>query len=129
LAAAYLELFLDDDTKRKASNSAGRVAVRRNDPPILRSLGPKDILLSMDWVARGTVQRIGASILATISLFGAIGLFVGSLVLMTQSSGGINGVLEPISRIVLTVIGLFLSWIAILITIRLYRGVARSFHK
>jgi hypothetical protein len=120
---------LEDDTKRKASIPAGRVAVRLNAPPILRSLGPKDILLSMDWVARGTVQRIGASILATISLFGAIGLFVGSLVLMTQSSVRINGILEPISRVVLTVIGLFLSWIAVLITIRLYRGIARSFHK
>jgi hypothetical protein len=102
---------------------------RGQNVPILYGIGRKDILGSEDWIARGTVQKIGATIFATVFLCGSVALLIASFVVRAQTSGMISGVLGQISGAVLAVLAFFLAWAGMFLAIMLFRGVVRSFGK
>src|SRR5260370_30935229 len=54
---------------------------RGQNVPILYSSTRKDIFGSEDWIARGTIQKIGTTIFATVFFCGSIALFVASLLI------------------------------------------------
>jgi hypothetical protein len=97
--------------------------------PILRSVGPKDILLSKDWAARGAIQRAGAGILATVFLLASVVLLIASLAVRAQTSEKIGGVFGLISGMLLALLGCFLAGISMFLSMQLLRGVVRSFYK
>jgi hypothetical protein len=97
--------------------------------PILYSRSPTDGLLSKDWVARGTIQRIGATIFATGFFCGSVALFVASLLMRAQTSEIMGGVLGQIFGTVLAILAFLLACIGMFLTFRLVRGVVRSSYK
>jgi hypothetical protein len=102
---------------------------RGQNVPILYSRGRADGLLSTDWVARGTIQRIGATIFATGFFCGSAALFVASLSMRAQTSEIMGGVLGQIFGIVLAILAFLVACIGMFLTFRLVRGVVRSLHK
>jgi hypothetical protein len=109
--------------------SKERLREQYQRPPILRGTGRQGNLLSKDWVARGAVQGIGATIFALVFILGSIALFIGSLLVRAETSDVMGDVLGPIARTMLAVFGFSIGCVAMFLGVRLLRGVARSFHK
>ncbi len=97
--------------------------------PILSGTGRKDIFGSEAWIAKGTTQRVGASIFATVLFCGSIALFVASLLLTTETSFMVGGVLGHVFGLGLSVLAFMVGCMGMFLTFRLVRGIIRSFHK
>jgi len=108
---------------------AGQIWFRGQNVPILYGRGRKNILGSEDWTARGTIQKIGATIFATGFFCGSVALFVASLLVRAEISKSVGGVLGPIFGTVLAVLAFLVASIGMFLTFRLMRGVVRSFYK
>ena len=102
---------------------------RGQNVPILYGRSRKDIFGSEDWIARGAIQRIGATIVATVFFGGSIALFVASFLMGTRTSEIAGGVLGQILGTVLAVLAFLVACIGMFLTFRLVRGVVRSFYK
>jgi hypothetical protein len=102
---------------------------RGQSVPILYGRGRKDIFGSEDWIARGTIRRIGAAIFAT-GFFGvSVALFVASLVVRAHTSEMVAGLLGQIFGTVLAALVFLVACIGMFLTFRLVRGIVRSFYK
>jgi hypothetical protein len=97
--------------------------------PILYSSDRTDGFLSKSWVAKGTTQRIGAIIFATVFFCGSTALLVASILMRVQISETMKGVLGQVFGIVLAVLAFLVACFGMLLTFRLARGVVRSFHR
>jgi hypothetical protein len=97
--------------------------------PILYGRGRKDIFCSEDWIAKGAIQRIGATIVAAVFFCGSVALFVASLLIRAQISETVDGVFGQIFGTVLGVLVLLVACVGMFLTFRLVRGVVRSFDK
>ena len=97
--------------------------------PVLETVGPADIVLSKNWVARGVTQRIGATIIAIVFLLCSVALFAGSLMLRSRTSEIMGGVLGQMFGITLTMLGFLLAFVGAFLAMRLLVGVGRSFRK
>jgi hypothetical protein len=97
--------------------------------PILYSRNRASIFGTEQWVARGTMQRIGAIIFALIFFCGSIGLFLASVMVRGQIAAETGGFLGQVFGIAFSVLAFCVGCFALLLTFRLARGVARSFHK
>src|SRR5260370_24948869 len=90
--------------------------------PILYSPGRTGRFLSKDWVAKGTTQRIGAIIFATVFFCGSTALFFASILMRAQISEAMRGVLGQIFGIVLAALAFLVACFGMLLTFRLCRG-------
>ena len=108
---------------------AGQIWFRGQNVPILYGRGRKNIFASEDWIARGTIQKIGATIIATVFFCGSVALFVAGLLVRAELSKTLGGVLGQISGTVLAVLAFLVACIGMFLTFRLARGVVRSFYK
>ena len=97
--------------------------------PILYSRNRASVFGTAQWVARGTIQRIGAIIFAMIFFCSSIGLFLASVVVRSQIAAETGGFLGQVFGIAFAVFAFCVGCFALLLTFRLGRGVARSFHK
>jgi len=97
--------------------------------PVLQSVGPKDILFSRNWIARGAIQRVGAIIISILFLLCSVALFVGSLMVKAQTSEIMGGASGQLFGITLTLLGFFLTFVMAFLAIRLLLGVGRSLCK
>lgn len=102
---------------------------RGQNVPILYGRGRKDIFGSEDWTARGTIQRIGATIFATGFFCGSVALFLASLLIRAEISEIVGGVLGQIFGTVLAVLAFLVACIGMFLTFRVVRGIVRSFYK
>jgi hypothetical protein len=102
---------------------------RGQNVPILYGGRRKDIFASEDWVATGTVQKIGATLFALIFFLASLSLFGGSFLLRNEPFYDVGTVLSAIFRTLLVALCLGLGCAAMFIAIRLSRGIFRSFHK
>ena len=102
---------------------------RGQNVPVLYGRGRKGIFGSEDWIARGTIPKIGATIFATVFFCASVALFIASLLVRTEISETVGGVLGPIFGTVLAVLAFVVSCIGMFLTFRLARGVVRSFYK
>ena len=113
---------METDGKRDARRSQ-RSSFR------LLSYGPEDIILSKEWTARGTVQRIGASVFATILFLGSAALLLAGLLLWAQVSNAMGGILGQMLGALLALSPFFLACGLMFFAARLIRGIYRSFHR
>ena len=97
--------------------------------PTLYSSHPKDRFLSRDWVARGTLERIGAIIFGTVFFCGSSGLFFASFVTRSQIADSTGGVLGQIFGTILALVAFLVACVGMLLTFRIARGIVRSFYK
>jgi len=97
--------------------------------PILYSRNRASIFGTEQWVARRTIQRIGAIIFAVIFFCSAIGLFLASIEVRGQIAVETGGFLGEVFGIAFTVLAFCVGSFALLLTFRLARGVARSYRK
>jgi len=102
---------------------------RGQNVPILYSSARKDIFGSEDWIARGTIQKIGTTIFATVFFCGSIALFVASLLMRAQTSEMVGGVWGQIFGFILAVLAFCVACAGMIFAVRLVRGVVRSFYK
>ncbi len=102
---------------------------RGQNVPILYGLGRKNILGSEDWTARGTIQKIGATIFAIGFFCGSVALFVASFLVRAEISETVGGVLGPIFGSLLAVLAFLVACMGMFLTFRLARGIVRSFYK
>ena len=102
---------------------------RGQNVPILYSTRRKDIFGSEDWIARGTLQRIGTIIFATVFFCGSAALFVASPRLRDELSEMIGGVLGRIVGTGLAAFAILVACIGMFLTFRLVRGVVRAYSK
>ena len=116
-------------------NAKGRADARRTmwfrgqNVPILYGSDRKDILGSGDWIARGTIQRIGATIFATGFFCGSIALVVASPRLRDEIWEAIDGVSGQVFGTLLAGFAFLVACIGMFVTFRLLRAVVRSFYK
>jgi hypothetical protein len=97
--------------------------------PVLNGRGRKDIFGSKDWVAHGTLQRVGAIVFAAVFFCGAIGLLVAGILVRAEISQNMGGVLGQIFGIGLAILSFLVACATMLLSFRLARGIARSFYK
>lgn len=97
--------------------------------PILYGRSRKDIFGSEAWVAKGTAQKIGAIMFAAVFFCGSIALFFAGFLVRGQIAQSMGGVLAQIFGIGLAVVAFLVGCIAMLLSIRILRGVVRSYHK
>jgi hypothetical protein len=97
--------------------------------PILFSHNRKDIFGSEDWVATGTIQRIGASIFAAIFFSGSITLIFAAVLVRAKVSESVGGFLGQTFGIMLAVPVFLTALVSLLLTFRFVRGIVRSFYK
>jgi hypothetical protein len=102
---------------------------RGQNVPILYSTRRKDIFGSEDWIARGTIQRIGTIIVALVFFCGSAALFVASPLLRDEIVETIGGVLGRIAGTGLAAFAILVACIGMFLTFRLVRGVVRAFYK
>ena len=102
---------------------------RGQNVPILYGSDRKDILGSGDWIARGTIQRIGATIFATGFFCGSIALVVASPRLRDEIWEAIGGVSGQVFGTLLAGFAFLVACIGMFVTFRLLRAVVRSFYK
>jgi len=98
--------------------------------PSLYGRSRKDIFGSKDWVAKGTLQRVGAIIFAVVFFCCAIALPFAAIlarVEISQSTGG--GAWGQVFGTGLAVLALLVAFATILLSFRLVRGIVRSFYK
>jgi len=83
-----------------------------------------------DWVARGTIQRVGASFFAAVFSCLSAALFVASLYIrgevLAYAGGGIIGQIAGAAITALVVPG---ASLVMFLSFRIVRGVVRSFRK
>jgi hypothetical protein len=102
----------------------------RNQPdPILYGSSRKDTFGSEKWVAKGTIQKIGAITFAAGLFSGSIALLFAGVFLRAEISQSTGGVLGQAFGIGLALLALLVAGTAMLLTFRLVRGVVRSFYK
>jgi hypothetical protein len=96
--------------------------------PVLYSSRRKDILGSEDWIARGTVQRIGATVFAAGFFCGSVALFVASFLMGVgaQTSEIIGGISGRFFGTMLAILAFLAACVGMFLTFRLVRGVVRS---
>ncbi len=126
LAAGWSYLSKMQKGERQAKRTTW---FRGQNVPILYSTGRKDILGSEDWIARGTIQRIGTIIIATVFFCGSAALVVASPLLRDEISEMIGGVLGLIVGTGLAAFAILVACIGMFLTFRLVRGVVRAFNK
>jgi hypothetical protein len=97
--------------------------------PILYSRNRASIFGTEQWVARGTIQRIGATIFAIIFFTSSIGLILASVFVRGQIAAETGGFLGQVFGIAFAVLAFCVGCFALLLTFQLARGVARSLHK
>ncbi len=97
--------------------------------PILYSRNRVGIFGTEQWVARGTIQRVGATIFAMVFFSSSIGLFLASVIVRGQIAAETGGFLGQVFGTAFAVLAFCVGCFALLLTFRLARGVARSFHK
>jgi hypothetical protein len=102
---------------------------RGQNVPILCSTRRKDIFGSEDWIARGTIQRIGTIFFATAFFCGSAALFVTSPRLRDEISEMIGGVSGRIIGTGLAAFAILVACVGMFLTFRLVRGVVRAFYK
>lgn len=102
---------------------------RGQNVPILYGQGRKDIFGSEYWVARGTIQKIGVIILATVFFCASGALFVASRSIRAEVSEFVNGVPGQLFGTALAVFAVGVALCGMFLTFRLVRGVFRSFYK
>lgn len=108
---------------------AGQMWFKGQYVPILYGSGRKGIFGSEDWVARGTVQKIGATIIATIFFCGSVAFFIAGLLVRAELSENVGGVLGQILGTLLTLLAFLVACIGIFLTFRLVRGIVRSLRR
>jgi hypothetical protein len=72
--------------KKRAPKTARVIWFRGQYVPVLFGHSRQDIFGSEDWVARGTIQKIGAIIFALVLFCGSIALFVASVLMRAETS-------------------------------------------
>jgi hypothetical protein len=97
--------------------------------PILYSRNRASIFATEQWVARGTIQRIGAIIFAMIFFSSSIGLILASVVVRGRIAAETGGLLGQVFGFAFAVLAFCVGCFGLLLAFRLARGVARSFHK
>jgi hypothetical protein len=90
--------------------------------PILGAGTRKDMLGTESWVARGTLQRIGASIFAVVFFGASVALFVASLFVRKEILAYEGGTLGQIAGFALTVLALVGASLVMFLTFRIVRG-------
>jgi hypothetical protein len=116
----------NDNHQRK---EAGQMWFRGQNVPILYGRGRKNIIASEDWTARGTVQRIGATIFAIGFFCGSVAFAVAGFLVGSKLSENVGGILGQILGTLLTFLAFLVACIGMFLTFRLARGVVRSFYK
>lgn len=96
--------------------------------PIVYGRSRKGIFGSKDWVARGTLQRVGASIFAAVFFCGAIALPFAAILVRAEISQT-RGIWGQICGIGLAALAFWVAFAAMLLSLRLVRGIVRSFYK
>src|SRR5215469_889864 len=96
--------------------------------PILYNSDRANIFGTERWVARGLIQRIGAITFATIFFCGSMALFFASILARTEIARAMGGVLGQVFGIVFAVLAFLIGCVALLLSLRIARGVIRSFH-
>jgi hypothetical protein len=97
--------------------------------PILGAGTRKDMLGTESWVARGTIQRIGASIFAVVLFSSSVALFVASLFVRQEILAYAGGTLGQIVGFALTVLALVGASLVMFLAFRIVRGIVRSFQR
>jgi hypothetical protein len=95
--------------------------------PILYGRSRKDIFGSEDWVAKGTIQRIGALVFAAAFFCGSIALPFAGVLVRAEISQRMAGILGQVFGMGLAVLAFLVACTAMLLSFRLVRGVVRSF--
>jgi hypothetical protein len=99
------------------------------DTPRLNTTGPKDNCFSKDWKARGGVQRVGASLFATLFLLTSVAVFVGGLMLRAQVVYAVDGIWGHALGTAVALLPFLMACFLIFVAVRLIKGVSRSFHR
>jgi hypothetical protein len=102
---------------------------RGQSVPILYGQDRKDIFGSEYWVARGTIQKIGTIILAAVFFCASVALFVASRSIRAEVSESVNGVPGQLFGTGLAVFAVVVALCGMFLTVRLVRGIFRSFYK
>jgi hypothetical protein len=79
-------------------------------------------------MARGSVQRVGASFYALLLLFSTIAVCVGAAYLGRQVMEAVGGIFGWVLATMLTLALFFVGCVLAFIAFRLLKGVRRSFH-
>jgi hypothetical protein len=121
-----VELLAFQNRKQRSS----RVWFKDKNVPILRVSTRKDMLGTEDWVARGTIQRVGASFSAAVFFCLSAALFVASLYIREEVlayAGG--GIVAQIAGAALTALVVLGASLIMFLSFRIVRGVVRSVRK
>ncbi len=120
-----------DNQSQRLENrkTKGTMWFRGQCVPILYSSDRASGFGGKNWIARGTTQRIGATLLATDFFCASIALFVAGIFVRTQIAETTGGVLGQVFGIAFAVFAFLGRCFASLMTFRLARSVGRSFHK
>ena len=97
--------------------------------PLLRASTRKDMLGTENWVAKGTVQRIGATIFAMVFFCLSVGLFAASFFLRQEVLAYTGGILGEVFGFALVVLALVGATLVMFLTFRIVRGLVRSFQR
>ena len=97
--------------------------------PVLSGLSRKDIFGSEDWAPRGTVQRIGATIVAVVFFCASVALFVASPFIRVQTLQDMRGIVGQVFGTMLLVLAVLAVSGIMFVAFRLGQGVVRSFHR
>lgn len=106
-----------------------RFVSHQQDPPRLRTRGPQDSLLSKDWRARGATQRIGATVFATVLLFGSVALVAACVLLRIQVSEAVGGISGQVLGSAIALFPFLIACVLTFLAIRLIKGISRSFRR
>lgn len=97
--------------------------------PTLYGRSRKDIFGSKDWVAKGTLQRVGAIIFAVVFFCGAIALPFAAILARVEISQSTGGAWGQVFGTGLAALAFLVAFAAMLLSFRLVRGIVRSFYK
>jgi len=97
--------------------------------PILSGRSRKDIFGSEDWVAQGTLQRVGAILFAAVFFCVAIALPFAAILARAEISQSTGGDWGQVFGLGLAALALLVAFAAMLLSFRLLRGIVRSFYK
>lgn len=102
---------------------------RGQNVPILYNSDRASIFGTQQWVAKGTTQRIGATIFASLFFFASIALFFSSAVARVEIARDTGGVLGQVFGIAFALLAFLIGCAALYVAFRVTRGVIRSFRK
>jgi hypothetical protein len=112
---------------QKKEQREGMLWYRGQHVPILYSTSRKYTLGSENWIARGTTQRIGATIIAVVFFCGSLALFAASPFLRVEIVEDVHGILGQIIGALLAVLVVVGAGLTMFLSFRLVRGVVRSY--